>query len=500
MTLLDLFDGARRDRGRAPAVNGVPYDELHQGALRVQGRLAERGLKAGDRLALFCENRLGFVYGYLAALRLGAAVVPVNVLYRAAELEHVFSDARPSLALVSAQTAGHLDELALGVTSVTADDVEAWAEDRGIAAAPTAAPRDDDLALILYTSGTTGRSKGAMLTHGNLAAIAVQVVAAWRWGPDDVLAIGLPLFHMHGLGASLNGTLVAGSHLVVHQRFDAQRMLDRLRGGDVTMFFGVPAMYVRLLEAIGSGSAPRLRLYVSGSAALPFELHETYRARFGIDILERYGASEFGFALGNRYGGPREAGSVGIPMPGTRARIVDASGDADALVVPGEIGELLVSGPTVFAGYWQMPEATAASFVTDADGTRWYRSGDLARYDAERDVYRIAGRIKELIISAGFNIYPREIELEVERFPGVSACAVIAGFDEVRGERPVAFVEADRALDVDALLGALRERLASFKIPKDVRVVGALPRNALGKVEKLKLKAMLADVAVRAGG
>ncbi len=497
MTLLDLFDGVRRDRGAAPAVNGVTYAELHAGSLRVAAELAAHGLRCGDRFAIFCENRLAFVYAYLAALRLGAIVVPTNVLYRAAELEHILANARPSLALVSAQTAAHVAGLNLSIETVSADDVEAWADDLDRPCfAATAAPHDDDLAVILYTSGTTGRSKGAMLSHGNIASIAAQVVVAWRWRANDVLAIGLPLFHMHGLGAALNGTLVAGGHLLVYERFDAQRMLDRMRARDVTMFFGVPAMYVRLLEAIGDGSAPRLRLYVSGSAPLPFELHRTFEERFGIAILERYGASEFGFALSNRYGGPRVAGSVGVPMPGTRVRIVAPGGDA--AVTPGEIGELLVSGPTVCAGYWELPEANADAFLVDADGVRWFRSGDLARFDPACDVYQIAGRIKELIISGGFNISPREIEVEIERFPGVLACAVVGVEDSVRGERPAAFVEAAASLNADALLAVLRARLASFKIPKEVHIVDSLPRNALGKIEKHKLKALAAAGSARA--
>ena len=254
------------------------------------------------------------------------------------------------------------------------------------------------------------------------------------------------------------------------------------------MFFGVPTMYVRLLEALGTGTVPKLRLCVSGSAALAADVHDAFRERFGTDILERYGATEFGFALTNRYGGPRVAGSVGVPFPGTRVRVSDPKTRDD--VPPGTVGELLVSGPSVFAGYWELPEATEAAFVTDANGTRWYASGDLALYDASDRVYRIVGRSKELIISGGFNIYPREIEIEIDRHPGVVASAVVGIPDAARGELPIAFLEATEAIDTDALLATLRERLASFKLPRAVHVVDALPRNAMGKIEKQKLLAL----------
>jgi malonyl-CoA/methylmalonyl-CoA synthetase len=257
------------------------------------------------------------------------------------------------------------------------------------------------------------------------------------------------------------------------------------------MFFGVPTMYVRLLELPDPVDFPRLRLCVSGSAALSPEVFDRFAARFGITILERYGATEFGFALGNRFGGPRVPGSVGVPFPGVRVRV---AGVADGRPLEaGSVGELLVSGPNVFAGYWRDAAATAAAFVTDSDGTRWYRSGDLASYDPQRQVYRIVGRLKELIISGGFNIYPLEVENEIDRFPGVRASAVVGAPDAARGESVVAFVEAEPGLPLDrtGLEAWLRTRLASFKVPKRVTIVDALPRNALGKVEKPKLRALL---------
>jgi malonyl-CoA/methylmalonyl-CoA synthetase len=484
MTLADLFDATLRDRSTSLAVDDVSHGDLHAGALGVAALLAQRGVARGDRVGIYCENRLGFVYAYLAALRLGAIVVPINVLYRAAELEHVLRDARIELVVSSAQTQPHLE--GFGVASIDASAIEARAsETRAPDASLDAKPEPGDIAAILYTSGTTGRSKGAMLTHGNLATTAMQLVTAWRWSECDTLAVALPLFHTHGLSAALNGTLTAGSRLILQPRFDATAMLAILGRDDVTMFFGVPTMYVRLLEALGDGPPPALRLCVSGSAALAPDVHDAFAARFGIDVLERYGATEFGFALTNRYGGPRLAGSVGVPFPGTRVRVCDLDSHDD--VAAGDVGELLVAGPNVFAGYWEAPEATQNAFVTDRDGTRWYRSGDLARYDVANRVYRIVGRSKELIISGGFNIYPREIEIEIDRYPGVIASAVVGRSDAARGELPVAYVEISEPIDEAALLVSLRQRLASFKVPRAVHVVDALPRNAMGKIEKQKL-------------
>ncbi len=488
MTLLDLFDASVAARGAAPALDAISYDALAVGTLRVAQLLRERGVGPGDRVVLFCENRSAFVFTYLAVLRLGAIAVPANVLYRAADLAHVLHDADPSLALVSAETGAHLTA-AGSVPTIAADLVDACAAD---ATAPAARdlrlPESEAPALIVYTSGTTGRSKGAVLTHGNLAVIAAMLVTAWRWTAADTLAIALPLFHVHGLCAALNGTLACGGRLLLHKRFDATAMLAQLQAPGVTMFFGVPTMYVRLVDLPDPLTFPALRLCVSGSAALSADVFERFRSRFGVTILERYGATEFGFALGNRFGGPRIAGSVGIPFPGVRVRVADESGHA---VAGGEVGELLVSGPNVFAGYWRNPDATRAAFVLDADGTRWYRSGDLAAYDPADQVYRIVGRLKDLIVSGGFNVYPLEVETEIERFAGIRASAVVGAPDPVRGESVVAFIETESGADVDtvALVAWLRERLASFKIPKRIATIDALPRNALGKIEKTKLRA-----------
>jgi malonyl-CoA/methylmalonyl-CoA synthetase len=490
MTLLDLLDASRASRPDALAVNDISYDELHRGSLRVLGKLLALGVRRGDRVALYCENRPGFVYAYLATMRVGAVVVPVNVLYRTADLEHILQDSGARFVLASSLTRAHLAALDRRCEIVDMADVERWADD---AACPAGAqpgdPDAEDIATIIYTSGTTGRSKGAMLTHGNLAAICASITTAWRWSDRDTLLISLPLFHVHGLCAALNSSLAAGGRIIIHERFDAAATLREMHGSAVTMFFGVPTMYVRLLEQLGDGAPPVLRLWVSGSAALAADVFEAFHERFRAEILERYGATEFGFALTNRYGGPRIAGSVGVPFPAMRVRIV-APGAAEP-VKPGEVGELLVGGASVCKGYWRNDDATAAAFLTDAEGSRWYRSGDLATYDEQLRVYRIVGRLKELIITGGFNVYPREIEIEIDQFPAVKASAVVGLPDRVRGELPVAFVEAHAGFDPEALLDHLRGRVASFKVPKQIIVIEALPRNALGKIEKHRLRDLL---------
>ncbi len=480
--LVDLFDGALADRGRLPAVDDLTHREVRDGALRVAGRFAELGVRRGDRVTVYSENRHGFVFAYLAALRMGAIAVPANVLYRANDLAHLIGDSAPSLIVCSSASAPFLAEIGSGTHAIDMAEIETCARDARIRPHELPhRPQPEDPALIVYTSGTTGASKGAVLSHRNLAAIVSQLASAWRWQSNDVLLLTLPLFHVHGLIAGLISSLAAGGRVLLRERFDAAAVLERLSAGDVTMFFGVPTMYVRLIERVRAGARPPppLRLYVSGSAALSEQTHAEFASLFGASILERYGATEFGFALGNRYAGPRIAGSVGIPFPGVRVR------------VDGDVRELLVSGPNVFSGYWKRPDATAEAFVTGDDGTRWYRSGDLATYDEVNDVYRIVGRIKELIITGGFNVYPREVETTMEEYEGVRACAVIGKPDAARGELPVAFIETERNVDIAALDEWLRERLASFKIPKEIRIVEQLPRNAMGKLDKPALKTML---------
>jgi malonyl-CoA/methylmalonyl-CoA synthetase len=494
-SVLDALDAHAAARPDALALDGVSYAQLREASLRVAARLRDAGLRPGDRLAVYAENRPGFVYAYLGGLRAGAVVVTVNVLYRSSDLQHILTDATPSVVAVSEASAQFVPAQD-GRAIVQLADVERWARDEGIAPLVGApAPQPDDGAILIYTSGTTGRSKGALLTHGNLGAIADALVEAWRWTASDTLLLTLPLFHVHGLGAGLNGTLVAGARVLLRERFEAQAVVASLAAGEATMFFGVPTMYVRILEQAAPGLRfDRVRLFVSGSAALPASVHEEFARRFGVSILERYGSTEFGFALSNRYDGPRHAGTVGFPLPKVEVRLGDPATAAD--VAPGEAGEILVHGPNVFKAYWRNDAATGAAFAHDAQGRRWYKSGDLATFDPERG-YTINGRLKELVISGGFNVYPIEVEDELLRIPGIRAAAVIGLPDPARGEIPVAFVETDEQFDAERALATLRERLASFKVPKHLYPIDALPRNAMGKVEKPRLRELLAAQSPR---
>jgi malonyl-CoA/methylmalonyl-CoA synthetase len=486
MTIPAALDRHAAATPDALALDGVSYAELRAGASRVAAQLRRRGIADGERLALYAENSRAFVYAYLGGLYAGAIVVPANVLYREADLARVVDDSGPRAIAVSQQSRA-VAAATLTRDFLDLDELRGWAENPTLPLAPPANPQPDDLAILIYTSGTTGRAKGAMLTHGNLAAIAEQVTKAWHWTNRDVLLLTLPLFHIHGLGAGLNGTLFAGARALLRERFDAADVAATLAAGEASLFFGVPTMYLRLLEKADVPNFERVRLFVSGSAALPASIHERFERRFGVSILERYGSTEFGFALTNRYEGPRYAGTVGFPFPGVEVAL---HGTAHAPGTPNEIGEIFVSGPNVCAGYWRDDEATAAAFVVDAGGKRWYRSGDIGSFDPVRG-YAIVGRIKELIISGGFNIYPLEVEDELLRMPGVRACAVVGKPDAARGEIPVAFIECEPGVGDHELLEALRPRLASFKLPKEIHRIAALPRNAMGKVDKSQLRARL---------
>jgi len=482
-TVLTALDQHAATRPGALALDDIGYAALRDISLRVAVYFAERGVAAGDRVAIYSENRPGFVFAYLGALRAGAIVVPVNVLYRSSDLAHILGDAEPRVLCVS-DASSEFAPTDGPQTLVNLSDIEALAR---------ATTSVDDIvtpvidaaneAILIYTSGTTGRSKGAALSHANLRAITDALVEAWRWTDADTLLLMLPLFHVHGLGAGLNGTLVAGGRVLLRERFDAAAAIAVLAAGEATMFFGVPTMYVRLLENAKPGEQfGRVRLFVSGSAALPATVHEEFAQRFGISILERYGSTEFGFALSNRYEGPRFAGTVGFPLPHVEVRLAKPDGSD---VPAGEAGEILVRGPNVFGGYWRNETASREAFHGD-----WYRSGDLGTFDRERG-YAIAGRLKELVISGGFNIYPIEVETELLRLPGIRAAAVVGEPNAARGEVPVAFIETDDDFDEASALDTLRERLASFKVPKALYRIDALPRNAMGKVEKPKLRELL---------
>jgi malonyl-CoA/methylmalonyl-CoA synthetase len=485
------------------------YGRLAELARRWAAALRRWGLEPGQRVALFLENSPSFVAAYLGVHLAGGIVVLVNTQYRQVELRHILTDAGVVLCVTDpprrdelARVVGDLVALEGVVTvgraadepeseELLARNVRESGEDAFLdgASGDVLLPDAEAVAVIGYTSGTTGRSKGAMLLHRNLAANAVAVTQAWRWTDADRLLLTLPLFHAHGLFVGTHGTLLTGATADLRRKFEAGDVFETLLRGETTMFFGVPTMYTRLIaEAEKRGAQPPpIRLYVSGSAPLAVETFTAFERLFGQRILERYGMTETIMNLTNPYDGERRPGTVGGPFPGQEARIVDV---ATRRPIEDEApGEIEVRGPHVFKGYWENPEATAESF--DSDG--WFSTGDLG-WRSSDGYYTISGRARELIISGGFNVYPREVEEVLLAHPGVGDVAVLGLPHPDFGEQVVAAIEpkADAALpSPDALVDLCRDQLASYKKPRQVFFVDALPRNALGKVQKHVLKDQL---------
>lgn len=456
------------------AVAAFSFGELEQRSNRLASLLRTRALSAGDRLAFFLPNRPEVIDLWLAALKLGLTLVPINVLYRERELRRILADSAPAAVVTTPGLAPHIPA---GAPVWLVDDLNAQAAHASSARPPGKNHPAQPLALI-YTSGTTGTAKGAVLTQGNFAANGDGLVRAWEFSRADRLLCTLPLFHVHGLANAIHCWLFSGCHLRLTERFDHTCAAAWFEDYRPTVFFGVPAMFVRLLEvaperaqAIGA----RLRLAVSGSAPLPAEIHEQFRRLYGSVILERYGMTETLMNVGNPYRGERRPGTVGLPFAHVEVKICD---DTGAAVPDGFTGELWVCGPNVCAGYWRRPDATAAAW---RDG--WFRTGDIGER-APDGYITLKGRRSDLIISGGFNIYPREIEEEILAQPGVREAVVIGVADQVRGEVPVAYVVAGPEFDEDRAAAHLRRQLASFKQPRAFVRVEALPRTALGKVQK----------------
>ncbi|HEY7355959.1 MAG TPA: acyl-CoA synthetase [Ktedonobacterales bacterium] len=497
-----LFAHARQEPERPAIVfegQTISYGQVALEVERFARALAAWGVQVGDRVALFLENSPAFVTAYFGTQLAGGIVVLVNTQYRQVELSHIFTDAGVRLCVTSGAGAEALQFLALPELTalVIVDEMNvaqpADAREYILFAAFVALadaqpqhalslPAPEAPAVLGYTSGTTGRSKGALLSQRNLTANIATLTVAWHWTEQDRLLLTLPLFHAHGLMVGLHGTLFTGASAVLRRAFDAAEVLALLRDdARITMFFGVPTMYSRLVaEAERQGAlARRLRLFVSGSAPLSPQLFADFERLFGQRILERYGMTETIMNLTNPYEGERRAGTVGGPFPGQEARVVDAR--TRQPLPAGEIGEIEVRGPHVFAGYWNRPDATAEAF--SADG--WFKTGDLG-WCSEDGYYTITGRARELIISGGYNVYPREVEDVLAAHPAIAEVAVIGQPDADLGEQVVAVVvprEGQRP-DADELIAFCRERLASYKKPRLVVFVEALPRNALGKVQK----------------
>jgi malonyl-CoA/methylmalonyl-CoA synthetase len=504
----NLFDhflkrAPRRDKLALDAPNGISltYGELFERAGRAARALAELGVEPGDRVAAQIDKSPDMIVVALACLKAGAALLPLNPAYTLAELEYFLADAGPALTICRPAAFAALRELAAKLGLKAVESLGAMREgtfaERIAAAAPdfATAPRaSDDLAAILYTSGTTGRAKGAMLTHENLASNARVLVDCWRFTEDDVLIHALPVFHTHGLFVATNVALLAGATMIFAPRFDADAVIAALPRA--TSLMGVPTFYTRLLAHPGltREATARMRLFVSGSAPLLAETHRRWREATGHAILERYGMTETNMIASNPYEGERRPGTVGFPLPGVSLRIADP--DTGTPLAQGEVGVIEVKGPNVFKGYWRMPEKTALEFRPDG----FFITGDLGRIDAD-DYLHIVGRAKDLVISGGFNVYPKEVESEIDAIAGVAESAVIGVPHPDLGEGVTAIVAlapGARLSEAEAL-GALEERLARYKAPKRVLFVDALPRNAMGKVQKAALRETYKGIYDRSG-
>jgi malonyl-CoA/methylmalonyl-CoA synthetase len=474
MTLLDLFDlsfKGRRDRAALEFRDQTfTFGELDARSNRLAQVLMKRGLEKGDRLCVYLVNCVEMIDIYLACIKLGVIFVPINILYRDREISHILSDAEPRALIAD--------------TTIVAD-IAIWTpadlsqEAAAVEAARPAIDLDGDSpAGIIYTSGTTGTSKGAVLTHNNFAANTVNLVTCWRITENDRFLLALPLFHVHGLGNGLHCWLVSGCLMRLLERFEHQNAAAEFLGFRPALFFGVPTIYVRLL-GIERKTARQIgafmRLFVSGSAPLPAQVFEEFRELFGHTILERYGMSETIMNLSNPYEGERRPGTVGFPLPGISVRLLNHELQP---VSDGETGELYLRGPNVFAGYWKREDATHDAFVEG-----YFRTGDLATRSAD-GYFTLSGRKSDLIISGGFNIYPREIEEFLQEQAEIAEAAVVGLPDRMRGEIPVAYVVMTEAIDTALIEARCREKLASFKIPRQFIAVEKLPRNAMGKIQK----------------
>jgi malonyl-CoA/methylmalonyl-CoA synthetase len=439
------------------------FGEIDARSNRMARALTARGLVKGDRLCMYLANSIEMIDLYLACIKLGVIFVPINILYRDREMSHILGDAEPRLLVTAAELPALLTEAA-GQPS---------------GSLPESGLGEDDTAAMVYTSGTTGVSKGAMLTHNNFAVNGSNLIETWKITAEDRLLLAPPLFHVHALGNGLHCWLMTGCRMRLLERFDHTSALTHFLDFKPTLFFGVPAMYVRLLDTPPETAREigrRMRLFVCGSAPLPAQILEEFHRLFGHTILERYGMTETLMNISNPYDGERRPGSVGLPLPGVTVKIVGPGGTP---VADGENGELWLKGPNVFAGYWKREDATKGAFV---DG--WFKTGDIGSRSPD-GYYTLSGRKSDLIISGGFNIYPREVEEFLMEQPEVEEAAVVGETDRVRGEIPVAYIVwKNGPRDPAPLETRCREKLASFKIPRRFESIDKLPRNALGKVQK----------------
>ncbi len=465
------------------------WDDIDRASARIANLLASLKLPAGARVAVQVEKSPEALLLYLATLRAGYVYLPLNTAYQAAEIDYFVGNAEPALVVCAPGSAEWITPIA---KQHRVKHVMTLGDDRTGSLLDAAARQPDrfrtvrrapdDMAAILYTSGTTGRSKGAMLSHDNLASNAQVLKHYWRWRRGDVLLHALPIFHVHGLFVASHGALLAGCKMIWMAKFDPREVVRQLPRA--TVFMGVPTMYVRLLDepTFDAQACRTMRLFISGSAPLLPDTFRQFEQRTGTRILERYGMSETVMLTSNPYDGNRVAGTVGLPLPGVEVRVVDEHGRPCA---EGEIGAIQVRGPNVFSGYWRMPEKTREEFTED----RFFRTGDMGKWDAN-GYLSIVGRGKDLIITGGYNVYPKEIESYLDELPGVFESAVIGVPHRDFGEAVTAVVvpKPGATLDEAQLIAALKGRIANFKVPKRVHVVPELPRNQMGKVQKNLLR------------
>ncbi len=468
------------------------WRDLERGSAMIANLLDSLDLPPASRVAVQVDKSVEALMLYLAVLRAGHVYLPLNNAYQAGEIEYFIGNAEPAVVVCAGRSFHWVSKLAfqLGTKNVFTldDDRSGTLLERAALFGDThrpAARGGDDLAAILYTSGTTGRSKGAMLTHENLLSNALVLKDYWGWQPGDVLIHALPIFHVHGLFVASHGALLNGSRMIWFSKFDPRATIARF--AEATVFMGVPTLYVRMLaeSALTKEACAHMRLFISGSAPLLTETFEAWRDRAGHTILERYGMSETVMLTSNPYRpeDARHGGTVGFPLPGVQLRVRD---DKGVPLRTGEIGGIEVKGPNVFKGYWRMPEKTADEFTTDL----WFKTGDVGVID-EQGYVKIVGRSKDLVISGGYNVYPAEIEGIINDLPGVAESAVVGVPHPDFGEAVVAVVvprPGAAAPDPAAVIATLKGRIANFKVPKQVFVVNELPRNTMGKVQKNLLR------------
>ena len=468
------------------------WRDLDRATAMLANLLQSLGLPAGARVAVQVEKSVEAMMLYLATLRAGYVFLPLNTAYQSAEIAYFIENAEPAVVVCSPKNFGWVSKIAFkaGTQNVftLGDDRTGSLLERAAHCSDqhaVAEVKADDLAAILYTSGTTGRSKGAMLTHGNLLSNALVLKDYWGWKPGDVLIHALPIFHVHGLFVALHGALINGSKMIWLAKFDPKLVVQKLP--EATVFMGVPTLYVRLLAEPGLNrdACRNMRLFVAGSAPLLIDTFSEWQQRSGHTILERYGMSETAMLTSNPYrsqDGERRGGTVGFALPGVSLRV---RGDDGRALGTGEIGGIEVKGPNVFKAYWRMPEKTKDEFTADG----WFKTGDVGKID-DRGYITIVGRSKDLIISGGYNVYPAEIEGYVNDMPGVAESALVGVPHPDFGEVGVAVVIARSGVQLsgDAVLASLKAQLANFKIPKKCFVVPELPRNTMGKVQKNLLR------------